>query len=914
MVRIGLLGGVAVHDGDGRPVHIGSARTRTVLAALALSPGRPVPVPRLIDLTWGEAPPATAAKALQWHIARLRSALGAALIVRSGAAYILDVDPEAVDVVRFERRLREGDHRAALAEWTGTPLAGLDAPGLVASAAALGERHLGAVEADLEERAAIAPGEAVAVLTGLTERHPLRENLWALLMTALYRAGRQGDALAAYRRAREHLVGGLGVEPGPRLRALEARVLAQDLPPADGPGHLPRGVPRLIGRDEELRAVSGALAEAPVVTLTGPGGIGKTQLALAAAREAAEARLVELAGIAAPADVPRAFADALGVGQRPGRDLTGSLVAALGTRSVLLVVDNCEHVLAAAAATVAAIVAGCPDVRVLATSRERLSLPAERVVAVGSLAPEAAAELFGTRARAADRGFDAAAHTREVAGICARLDGIPLAIELAAARAVSHRPADLLARLDGPAGLGGARRTGEARHRTLCAAIRWSHDLLDGGERTVFGRLSVFAGPFDAEAAQAVVDVADTDDVLGALVERSMLTVALGPGGRRFRMLEPIRRFAAESLEDPAPVAARHARWCLGEVTRAHRLLTGPGEAEGVALLAGLWPQLRAAVAWACETGDPALAAALVRPVVTELPLRGRQEIGVWAERLLTLTGDAFWLLWAAERRTQIADPRGFAELAARHPGEDALSRYARAYAGGDGEALRRCLPEAVAGLSGEPFLAAYLEMTSAGPLLGAGRFAQVDASVTALARRYRDEGPPTLLHWALQTLGYSAAFQGRPGAERYFDDAAAVAVPEGTLSANKSTAARAAFRRGERDLALALLGSHVDELIATDNVVAASVVGVEFITVMAALGREAEASVALGHLARAGEFGALAARTLVPDSLTPSPVHLGDRDALVYMREVIAALRSAGTSAPAPPEDPEADRGRAAR
>jgi len=947
VVRIRLFGGVGATTDDGEPVDIGSARSQTVLAALALSPGSAVPVPRLIDLVYGDAPPTTAEKALQWHIARLRRSLGHRAIVRNGAAYSLDVEPEAVDVARFRRHLDAGDIDAALGEWTGTPLAGLDAPGLAATVTGLVEQWLSAVEVAVQRRVETDPQAAVGPLTELTARHPFREGLWALLMTALYRAGRQADALAAFRSARQHLVEQLGVEPGPRLRELETMILGHDARLDGGRaaatvtsgwvetggtvaaapnGNLPRSPDRLIGRDEELETIGAALVGSPVVTLVGPGGIGKTRLALAAARAAADAHpggawLADLAPITSPGDVPRAVADVLGVTQRRGRTLTESIITALRSRPALLVLDNCEHVIDGAAELAHAVVEGCPDARVLATSRERLRIGGERLLAVGPLDPAGAGgALFRERAVAADPAFDPQAHRAEVEEICRRLDGIPLAIELAAARASSLSPPDLLARLDGWLRLlTGGRRSAAGRHRTLRSAVQWSYDLLTPAERTLFRRLSIFAGPFDLAAAEAVaadpeLDVLGVDDLLGGLVERSMLVAEPGALRRRFRLLETMRQFGAEQLRAGGEldrVADRHARWCLGEVTEIHRLLAGPAEIGGVARLAELWPNLRAAVDHACAQRDPGSAEALVRPVVTELPLRGRHEIGDWAERIIATTPAddrarlGFWRIWAAERYTQNGDHQAYADLVRRRPpNEHPLARYADAYLAGDGAQLWRCLPDATAELrrQDDAYLAEFLEVMAAGLLLGIGRFADVEA----LADRYRAQGPPTLRHWMLQTHGYCASFQGRRDqAERLFAESIDIRVPDGTLSANKLIQARVVFRRGDRSRALRIIRSYIDDLVEADDVVAGSVVCVEFITMMATLGRLAEAAVMLGYLEASNEFGAFASKTLVAQAagviaagtgptlepLKDSGRRLDDRRALEHMRDILDGL-----------------------
>ncbi len=957
MVQIRVFGGVTAATDRGEPLAVGPAKSQTVLAALALSAGSAVPVTRLVDLVWGEQPPPTALKALQWHVARLRRNLGPEAILRVGAAYRLAVPPEAVDVVRFQRRLAAGDVGAALREWTGPPLAGLTAPGLCATVDGLTEQWLAAVEVDLERRLEIDPQEVIGPLTELRARYPFREGLSALLMTALYRVGRQADALAAYQWARRELDGELGVAPGPRLLELERLILAQDerlgsprpgtaqpvLPPtgtvtfgvvevAEGRrGNLPRRTGRLIGRDEDVAAVADGLARAPVLTLVGTGGIGKTRLALAAAQVVAVRRgcaawVVELAEIADDDEVARAVADVLGVVERPGRTLTQSIVTVLQSRPAVLVVDNCEHVIAGAARLVQTVAEGCPTVPVLATSREGLGIRDEQLFTVHPLDPAGAgSELFVERARAVDRTFDPQLHRGDIEEICRRLDGIPLAIELAAARTISLAPADIVSRLDDQLHLlTGGRRTAAERHRTLRATVQWSYALLTPQQQAMLERLSIFSGSFDLAAAAAVAaedtgSAAVTDlavaDLLGGLVERSLLVTESGPFHRRFRLLETVRQFAAEQLRahgQAERTAAGHARWCTAEITHIRRLLSGPDEIEAVARLGELWPNLRGAVDSVCAAGDWESALALVGPIGTEVALRGRHEIGDWCEQILALipreevAQRAVCLLWAAERYSQNGDEAAYERLVQQHGEPDhPLARYARAYVTKDGAALRHCLPEASARLrqDGESDLAAFLDVMSAGALLGMGRFADVDASVSALADHCRAFGPPSLLHMALQTLGYSASFQGRSEtAGHFFDESTQVALPDRTLSANKAIEARAAFRHGRRRQAFQILRDYIDGLLELDNLVAASVVGIDFVTMVVSAGRLAEAARVLRFLEGTTEFGAVASRTMAAEAVvalaeagyasgSSSAPDLDDRQALEYMRSVLDEL-----------------------
>ena len=343
--------------------------------------------------------------------------------------------------------------------------------------------------------------------------------------------------------------------------------------------------------------------------------------------------------------MPRAVASVLDVKESLGRTLTESIVTALQSRRALLVLDNCEHVIDGAAELAQAVAEGCPNVRILATSREGLGLRDEQLVVVAPLDPAGpGVELFNERASAASRTFDPSASRDDVEEICRRLDGVPLAIELAAARTGNLSPADLVERLDDRLRLlTGGRRASVERHRTLRATIQWSFDLLTPPQQAMFRCLSIFAGTFDRAAAAAIVadadlDLVDVDDLIGDLVDRSMLIVESGPFGRRFRLLETMRQFGAEHLSETGTtdvIASRHAQWCLDEVTHIRELLAGPTEIEGVARLDELWSNLRVAVDWACATEDRRLAHALVAPVAAEVYLRSRSEIGDWAERIL---------------------------------------------------------------------------------------------------------------------------------------------------------------------------------------------------------------------------------------------------------------------------------------
>ncbi|WP_324785895.1 BTAD domain-containing putative transcriptional regulator [Streptomyces sp. H51] len=639
-VRIGVLGPVSASV-DGRPVALGGIRQRAVLAVLVAARGRLVPQDVLINDAWdGQSDPTTAT--LHSYIAGLRKVLepgratggSARVLVREGLGYALRLKPDQVDAERFtelaaqgERLVRSGDPEAAAAVlgealglWRGPAYHEFaEYAFAVPEAARLHGLRLSAQE-DLFT-AELARGRHTAVIGDLekhTAEQPLSERGWELLALALYRSGRQGDALSALRTARRVLAEELGVDPGPSLRRLEVALLEQDssaAPPVTGPvqpvdlepasparrgRRLPLALTGLVGRDEERARIGALLRENRLVTLTGAGGIGKTRLAL----EVAHARddedgpwLVELADLETPdpellvADI----ADVLGF-----RDATTAerLAQVLGARSTLLLLDNCEHVLSAAASTVAHLLSHCPGLRILATSREPLSVAGEVVYEVGPLPPGAARELFFARAAAAVPGW--VPDTHEIAtgeAICQELDGLPLAIELAAAQCRMLAVDQIAQALDDPfAVLVGGPETGPARHRALQTTVEWSHRLLNQPERELFYRLSVFAGGFDLDAATAVGGRPVLSD-LTALVRKSLLATVAGSRPRRYRMLQTLKDFARRKADPAVLTAAQasHRSWVLGRAEAAEQLLYGKHARAGMEQTTRDLPEIRAA-------------------------------------------------------------------------------------------------------------------------------------------------------------------------------------------------------------------------------------------------------------------------------------------------------------------------------
>ncbi|HYQ11046.1 MAG TPA: BTAD domain-containing putative transcriptional regulator [Gaiellaceae bacterium] len=667
-----ILGAVEVLV-DGTPAALGAPKQRAVLAMLLVNRRRVVSADALVDGLWGESPPASAVQSLQVYIHGLRRAVGAERIETAGRGYRAAVSEDELDLDRFERGLERGraaleagraedatdELRQAMALWRGSALADLpEESRRAAEADRLDELRLTALELRYDAELASGRHDAVvAELEALTAEHPYHERFLEQRVLALYRCGRQADALEVYREARRTLSEDLGLEPSRALQELERAVLRQDpslaAPPAPTRSTRPLPTPptALVGRRLELAAVAALFRDEGVrlVTLTGPGGTGKTRLGLAVA-EALEPELrdgalfVSLAPVSSPELLVPTIADALEV-REGGRSLAEGVGEHLRERRILLVLDNFEQLLPAAP-FVADLLAAAPRLLVLATSRAPLRLAAEHEYPVPpfdtpaadlpfeALVKTDALRLFAARARAVDPAFELDdASAPEVARVCNRLDGLPLAIELAAARSKLLAPGEILERLEREPHLPGTGpRDAPARQRTLTATIGWSYDLLGEDERLAFDRLGVFAGGCTLEAAEQVCDT--SLDTLATLVDNNLLRRR----DSRFLMLETVRHFAAERLQEAgdAGVRRRHAEWLteLAE-TMVERTLAGEDAKEWLDRIQPEHDNIRAALAWSLE-GDPEVTLRLASSLRLFWEVRGHFSEGFrWLEEAL---------------------------------------------------------------------------------------------------------------------------------------------------------------------------------------------------------------------------------------------------------------------------------------
>ncbi|MEV5749995.1 BTAD domain-containing putative transcriptional regulator [Actinoallomurus sp. NPDC052308] len=656
-MRFGILGDTRAWCADGTEVPLGGPARRALLALLLSRPGEIVAADRLADEIDPDGAPS--AHALQSQVSRLRAVLGPEVpIERAGTGYRIVVAPDDVDASRFERLAREGRAalrdddagravallREALGLWRGAALADLGEGETVRAAAVrLEELRLGATEDRIEGELRLGEHRAaVPELRELVGRHPLRERAAGLLMRALFAAGGPAEALVVFEETRRHLADELGADPSAELTALHRELLSAD--PSPSPVAPPAQLTAFVGREEDVAEVAGLLRVARLVTLVGPGGVGKTRLSVEVAGAMAdEVCFVELAPSRDGAGLPQTLLAALGLREN-GLHLGGGgqtpldrLITALSDRVLVLVLDNCEHVVEEAAALTARLLATCPRLRVLATSREPLGVIGEHLRQVAPLDAEAAVRLFTDRARAVRRGFTA--DPEVVRRICAALDDLPLAIELAAARLRTLHLDDLAARLDDRLGVAarGSRGTDE-RHRTLRSVVAWSWDLLPAAEQEAARRFAVFAGGATAESAALVCG---TDaDTLESLLDKSLLELA----GGRYRMLETIRAYAAERLDESGEgesVRRAHARRLLDLTRSADPHLRRPEQLEWLIVLAAEHGDLLAAVRWAVEVREAETALDLIAAATHYLWIRGASaSIVPQAATLLEVIGE----------------------------------------------------------------------------------------------------------------------------------------------------------------------------------------------------------------------------------------------------------------------------------
>lgn len=655
-----LLGPVqAVREGS--VVALGGPRQRALLALLLLQPGRPAAASWLIDELWAGRPPTGSETTLRSYVSRLRRALGADRLEATGAGYRLRAAPDELDAHRFEQLLWQGRDElardaaglaserlhAALALWRGRAFDDVaDIGALAAEARRLDELRLVCVEERVDADLALARhATLVPELQSLVEEHPLRERLRRQLVLALYRCGRQAEALDALREARRLLDEELGLEPGDALRDVERAVLRHEIAtvePAASRHNLPAPTTSFVAREREIRELEQMLRAHRLVTVTGIGGSGKTRLALEIAARQVEAWtdgvwLVDLSAVADGRLVPRAVASGLGI------DEWSDLVETVRRREQLLILDNCEHLVTACAELVETLLAAAPSLRVLATSRVPLAVAGELDYALEPLATEGAAvELFVERARAVRRDLaDDEGSRLAIAAICRDLDGLPLSIELAAARAKALSLEEIAARLDDRFRfLRAWQRVADPRHRTLETTMDWSYELLADGEQALLRRLSVFAGGATLDTVAAVCGA--DDEQLGRLVDASLVQVQ-HEAPTRYVLLETVRQYAAAKLSaDPDVEAVRrmHAEHFV-EVAESTNLALD-GATRGPQRHAAAFREqhnLRAAIDWA-TANDVALAIRLMLALenfwITHALAEGRRR---W-EQLLPLAGE----------------------------------------------------------------------------------------------------------------------------------------------------------------------------------------------------------------------------------------------------------------------------------
>jgi predicted ATPase/DNA-binding SARP family transcriptional activator len=675
VMEVRVLGPIEAVDDDGRFLKLGP-RERLVLGRLALANGRSVPYQALEDTIWRD-PPKSARKTLQGNIHRLRHVVGTERIRREGSGYrLVGVNTDAAMVEQLVREASQSPHpehridllHQAVGRFRDQPLGEFEDTPVVLGWRRRFEELEQQARGDLLE-AEVAVGrhrEVISDIEELVARDPTNERGWCLLTTALAVDGRQAEALDAVARGRRALALELGIEPGPRLKELEQRVLLQKLVPdtsgctvvsPEAPRPRSHNLPTrstMFVETSEVELLRRWLARRRVITIVGPGGAGKTRTAIELAYAVLDefpdgAWIVELAAVAEASDVVGAAAGALSVTPQSGLSTLESVIEWGRGRTALLVVDNCEHVLEAAGDLVAAFCLRCPTITVVATSREPLGIDGEQLHRLSVLDRESAVKLFCDRAVLADSTLEFSGDDLVVvAELSDRLDRLPLAIEIAAAHVRWMSPSELFERLHTRLQLVGGRSRRPSRHQTLGRAVAWSYELLAPAAQTLFDRLSIFAGAFDLAAVEAVCTSDDLDAEtavieLGHLVDKSLVLSERHGDGTRFRLLETVRQFGSETLERRhqwGEVAARHLHHYVAVAERANLLVRGPQELEGHNIFEFNWDNLRAAHAWAIMTGDLEQAERIILATRLFAQLRMRVDIFDWMVRTIDLDTD----------------------------------------------------------------------------------------------------------------------------------------------------------------------------------------------------------------------------------------------------------------------------------
>ncbi|SOJ54635.1 Putative HTH-type transcriptional regulator [Mycobacterium simulans] len=833
-VEFGLLGDIEARI-DGRRLDIGHARQRCVLLAFLIDVNRAIPVDQLVDRVWSDRPPNHARNSLAGYVSRLRNLLADtedAGISREPGGYVLTADPLSVDLHRFrsvvsQARASDDPREAAalfdraLGIWSDEPFVALDTPWVNDLRSGL-EAERFSVQLDRNDAVLRVGrhGELLVELSATQAAHPLDERLAGQLMLALYRNGRQADALDTYRGIRERLVEALGVDPGLALRRVHQQILTGEVEeptvnkaaaPHSTPAHprvfqrsqsgLLRRATSFVGHERELDRVTDALRAGPLVPLTGVGGVGKTRLALEVARREQErfgdgVWVCELGPLEHADAVVHTVAASVWLRQQQGMDIEESVIEYLRVREVLLVFDNCEHVLEAAARLIDQIVQHCPRVSVLATSRQPLGVEGERIVDVPPLRVEDATRLFADRARASRPDFTLDDQPPgAVAEICRRVDCLPLGVELAAARMRVMSSLDVARRPDYLVLLRGGARGVLPRQQSLAETIAWSYRLLTEREQALFARVSAFAGCFDLEAAHGVCGAdgaseADTLELLTGLVDKSMVVVSSVSQRTRYVVLETLRGYGRKLLAENGidkQIALRHAVYFTALAERAGAAMHTAEEGEWVERMLPDYDNLRAAFEHAMDVDNVDLALRLVTSIPEAVGLR-IYELAEWAERVIVVA-DPDHRLFPAAVGTAARVAWNHADFARAK----SLAALAQGRVPGRGTARVSYPSDVVADVAlfeGEPMKAlAYWEGEAA---------------------RARGDDDPIRLVWALAVVAICHGVLGTPDiALPAAQEAVAVAEKTGNPTARSMAyfALGYLLRKSETERALALFG-----------------------------------------------------------------------------------------------------------